>query len=127
MTSSNLDTAFHKKLSDLSESLAGFSASELTGYAPEQVRRAAEALVKAGRIVRFKVAPRRIRYFASEQAAQNYIASQSRVSQMKPAVISRTKARWKPEDPPVMTAKTKVYVAPPLPRDVLRTNTYQLY
>jgi hypothetical protein len=39
----------------------------------------------------------------------------------------RSKARWSPDEPGIITAKTRITKAPPLPRDVLRTNTFPVY
>lgn len=122
MTKPNLNTALHKKLLDLSETSSGFSASELTGYSPEQVRRGAEALVKAGDLVRHNVSPRRVRYFSNMKAAKQYTVGQNRATHM--AAGSRAKAPWKLDEPAIITSKTKIYIAPPLPRNVYRTNTY---
>ena len=70
MKSANLNSTFHIKLIELSASPSGFGASELTGFSPEQVRRAAEALVKAGKIMRAKVSSHRVRYFANDILAK---------------------------------------------------------
>ncbi len=41
------------------------------------------------------------------------------------AVIGpRSRASWAPEQPGVITSRTKITVAPPLPRRTFRTNTY---
>ncbi len=105
----------------MAENSTGFSASELTGYSPEAVRRAAEALVAAGRLVRSKVSPRRVRYFANAQLAQSYSAAPP-VRAM--AAGTRFKAAWRADEPGVITSRTKIIVAPTPPRGVYRTNTY---
>lgn len=120
----SLNSALHNKLVDLSEGPTGFSASELTGFSPEQVRRAAEALVKAGRIVRCKLPPRRVRYFKTEQNARTYAAGQAPRQPARPAGGARSKARWSADEPSRITPRTKIYIAPPAPRNVFRTNTY---
>ena len=124
MTNSHLQTNFHLKLIELSANPAGFGASELTGYSPEQVRRAAEALVKAGKIVRAKTAAQRVRYFANDALAKAHITGQAPARAIHSVAGARTKANWKPDAPMHITSKTKIYIAPPLPRDVFRTNTY---
>ncbi|HRP27638.1 MAG TPA: hypothetical protein PLG77_04315 [Burkholderiaceae bacterium] len=124
MSISNLQTNFHLKLIELSANPAGFGASELTGYSPEQVRRAAEALVKAGKIVRAKTASQRVRYFANDALARAHIAGQAPARATHAAAGSRAKANWTPDAPMHITPRTRIYIAPPLPRDVFRTNTY---
>lgn len=119
-----LDNTFHTHLLSLADTAAGFSASEVTGFSPEQVRRAAEALTKAGRIVRAKVSPRRVRYFANQRLADAYTASKAHTARPSVAGGSRSKATWRPDEPGLITPRTKIYVAPPLPQRVYRTNTY---
>lgn len=126
MTNSTATTTLSRKLSDLSQTPAGFSVSEITGYSPEQVRRIAEAMVKTGHMVRFKVSPRRIRYFANDRIAQQYSSQQttSLTLAARAGGGSKVKAPWKPDEAGRITSKTKIYIAPPLPRNVYRTNTY---
>ena len=124
MTNAKLNTTFHANLSTLSETPAGFSASDVTGFSPEQVRRAAEAMAAAGMIVRCKVSPRRVRYFKTDQLARSFLSGKAAAVRTRPAGGPRVKAPWKPEDPGLITPKTKIYIAPPLPRRVLKTNTY---
>ena len=114
----------HDKLISLAACPTGFGVSELTGYTPEQVRRAAESLVKEGRIVRSKVSPRRIRYFQDEQVAKRFVVGRFARHSMGAARSLSAKATWKPGEPAIITSKTKIYVAPPLPRNVFRSNTY---
>ena len=120
----NLNTALHNTLLSLSETSSGFASSEVTGYSPEQVRRAAEALVKAGRIVRCTVSPRRVRYFANDKLAQACAAGRARMARPSVGTGLRAKALWRPDQPAIITPRTKVFIAPPLPRNVFRTNTY---
>lgn len=126
MDNSNIQTNFHNKLISLSKTPSGFGVSELTGYSPAHVRRAAEMLVKANVIIRFKVTPRRVRYFSTEEIARRYssskLSSVALAAQSTPG--SRVKARWSPDAPMRITPKTKIVIAPPLPRNVFRTNTY---
>lgn len=124
MKSANLDSTFHIKLIELSGNTSGFGASELTGFSPEQVRRAAEALVKAGKIMRAKISSHRVRYFANEKLAQAFIAGQVPARAPHSAAGARTRAHWKPDAPMHITSRTKIIVAPPLPRNVFRSNTY---
>jgi hypothetical protein len=119
-----LDTNLHTTLVSLSDAASGFSASEVTGYSPEQVRRAANALAADGQIVRSKVTPRSVRYFKTDKLARQYIAGNAVAARPRSAGGPRSKAPWRPEDPAVITARTKIYVAPPLPHRVYRTNTY---
>lgn len=126
-TDKTLNTILHTKLVSLAETLSGFSASEVTGYSPEQVRRAAEALVRAGRIVRSAVSPRRIRYFANDQLARNFAAGKAKTGRSMSTIGPRTKAPWRADEPGLITPLTKIYVAPPLPRNVFRTNTYSQF
>ena len=116
MSQNNLNTTFHAQLSTLSETPAGFSASDVTGYSPEQVRRAAEAMAAAGMIVRCKVSSRRVRYFKTDELAKAFLSGKAAVVRARPAGGPRAKAPWKPEDPGLITPKTKIYIAPPLPR-----------
>ena len=129
MINENLNTTLHTKLVALAKTSAGFGASEITGYSAEQVRRAAEMLVKAEAVVRFKVSPRRVRYFASDDIARKY--SLGRASSVALAARgvpgSRVKANWAPDEPMRITSKTKIFRAPPLPRNVFRTNTYSKF
>lgn len=129
MTQLRIDTPIHRKLIDIAACPAGFSASEVTGHAPEHVRRAAEALVKAERLVRHLVSPRRVRYFATLEAAQQYRIGKSPVAGRAgpPGGGSGTKARWSPDEPGRITSKTRIVIAPPPPANVYRTNTYTLY
>lgn len=120
----NLNTALHNTLISNSEAPSGFASSEVTGYSPEQVRRAAEALVRAGRIVRHTVSPRRVRYFANEQLARECAAGLARMARPSVGTGLRTKAHWRPDQPAIITPHTKIHIAPSLPRNVFRTNTY---
>ncbi len=124
MTKLAINTVLHTNLITLSESNDGFAVSEVSGYSPEQVRRSAEALVTAGKIVRAKLSARRVRYFANDQLANAYSSSRTRTSRSQSSGGPRSKAPWRPEDPGIITAKTKIYIAPPPPDDVFRTNTY---
>lgn len=123
-TSTALNTTLHTKLISLSDSASGFSASEITGYSPAQVRVAAEALAKAGKVVRFKVSPRRIRYFANEKLAHAFKATPTRSSVTALTGGPRFKAGWSADEPALITSRTKIIKAPPLPTNVFRTNTY---
>lgn len=112
----------------LSETPGGFSASEVTGMAPEQVRRAAQALVKAGDLVRVRIGPRSVRYFRSAATAAAYQAAHGKLSPPKPALVGpRSKAAWSVDDPPIITSRTIFTQAAPLPGRVLKTNTYQQF
>jgi hypothetical protein len=128
-TETHTDTPIQRKLIDVAQDAAGFSASEVTGHSPEHVRRAAEALVKAGRLVRYNVSPRRVRYFATLEAAQKYQIGKSPVAGRSgpPGGGSGTKARWSPDEPGRITAKTRITIVPPPTARVYRTNTYTLY
>lgn len=127
MNISNTESTFQTSLINLSATPAGFSASDVTGYAPEQVRRAAEALAKAGKIVRIKISSRRVRYFANDKLAQAYVAGGLSGSRARPVLGARSKATWSPDEPGLITSRTKIHIAPPLPRRVFRTNTYQQF
>ena len=85
MTNAKLNTTFHANLSTLSETPAGFSASDVTGFSPEQVRRAAEAMAAAGMIVRCKVSPRRVRYFKTDQLARSFLSGKAAAVRTRPA------------------------------------------
>lgn len=124
MTTKPLNTTLHTTLETLSETPTGFSASEVTGYSPEQVRRAAEALVAAGRMHRANVSPRRVRYFASADLAQRYVAHRPSAAPQRMVAGARTKATWSPDEPGLITPQTKIIKAPSPPRGVYRTNTY---
>lgn len=120
----NLQSALHNKLVSLTEHAAGFSASEITGYSPAQVRRAAEALVAAERIVRYQVGPRRIRYFGSLDQARAFSPARTAAIHVGLAGGPRMRAGWKADEPAIITSRTKITIAPKLPRTVYRTNTY---
>lgn len=124
MTNSTIQSNFQLKLIELSASPSGFGSSELTGYSPEQVRRTAEGLAKAGKIIRAKVSAHRVRYFANDALAKAYIAGQAPARAPHSAAGSRTKANWKSDAPMRITPKTKIIIAPLLPRNVFRSNTY---
>ena len=111
----------------MSEAASGFSASDVTGYSPEQVRRAAEALVRAGRVVRSAVSPRRIRYFANERLAIACITGRNQQARTFKGASNRSKAPWSVDEPAIITSRTKIFKAPPLPRDVFRTNTFSQF
>ena len=123
-TAPNLQSALHTKLVSLTENAAGFSASEITGYSPAQVRRAAEALVAAERIVRYRVGPRRIRYFGNLEQARAFTPARTASIRIGLAGGPRLRANWKEGEPAIITSKTKITIAPRLPRNVYRTNTY---
>lgn len=123
-TESNLQSALHTKLVSLTENAAGFSASEITGYSPAQVRRAAEALVAAERIVRYRVGPRRIRYFGTLEQARAFSPERTAAVHVGLAGGPRMRANWKEGEPAIITSKTKITIAPRLAPDVYRTNTY---
>lgn len=126
-TQTTLPTTLHTRLLALAAEAAGFSASEVTGHSPAQVRNLAESLVKSGQLVRSKVTPRRVRYFASAELARNYRAAPpSRASGALPGG-QRFKARWSADEEAIITPQTRIVIAPPLPRRVLRTSTYQIF
>jgi hypothetical protein len=124
MNSTRLNTTLHTTLESLAQTPTGFSASEVTGYSPEQVRRAAEALVAADRLFRAKVSPRRVRYFANEKLAQGFMASRPVAAPQRMVAGSRVKAGWSVDEPGLITSRTKITKAPAPPRGVFRTNTY---
>jgi hypothetical protein len=124
MASDTLNTTLHTTLESLSKTPAGFSASEVTGYSPEQVRRAAQALVGAGRLHRANVSPRRVRYFADELLARNYTAKRPSGAPQRMVAGARTKATWSPDEPGLITPQTKIIRAPTPQRSVFRTNIY---
>lgn len=127
MHTTHTHTTLFDRLLSLAQCPAGFSASDVSGMAPETVRRGAEAMVREGRIVRATVSPRRIRYFVDDAQARAYLAARHKPVRPQAALGLRSKAPWRPEDPGLVTAHTKITVAPPLPRNVLRTNTYPVY
>jgi hypothetical protein len=122
----SLNTALHSTLENLADTPTGFSASEVTGYGPEQVRRAAEAMVAAGRLHRAQVSSRRVRYFSSPQRVQAFLSRKPAASATaRLAVVSqRAKAAWSPDEPGLITPETKITRAPAPPSGVYRTNTY---
>lgn len=119
-----LNTTLHTTLDTLAATPSGFSASEVTGYSPEQVRRAAEAMVAAGRIIRHKVSARRVRYFSDDKIAKAYMANRPSTAPQRMVAGSRAKAGWSVDDPGLITPRTKITKAPPPPSGVFRTNTY---
>ncbi len=124
MNTPQLNTTLHIRLIALSDSDTGFSASEITGYSPAQVRSTAEALVKAEKMIRCKVSPRRVRYFATEKLAGAYKAAPARGAVTALSGGPRFKAGWAADEPALITSRTKIIKAPPLPNNVYRTNTY---
>lgn len=68
--------------------------------------------------------PRRVRYFADETLAQAYQPGQMRAAAPVLSGGPRAKARWSPDEPAVITSRTRITIAPPLPRNVYRTNSY---
>ena len=124
MSSGKLNTTLHTTLLKISENPGGFSASEITGYSPETVRRAAEALVADGQLHRANVSARRVRYFSNEAQAKQYSTAKAASPTNLAAGSLRMKAAFKPEDPPIITARTRITVAPSPPTTVFRTNTY---
>ena len=124
MNTPQLNTTLHLRLLTVSDTDTGFSASEITGYSPAQVRSTAEALVKAGKMVRSKVSPRRVRYFLTDKLAGAYKAAPTRGAVTALSGGPRFKAGWAADEPALITARTKIIVAPPLPQNVFRTNTY---
>ena len=122
----SLNTALHLSLDNLGDTPTGFSASEVTGYGPEQVRRAAEAMVAAGRLHRAQVSSRRVRYFSTPERVQAFLARKPAASTTaRLAIVSqRAKAAWSPDEPGLITPETKITRAPSPPSGVYRTNTY---
>ncbi len=127
MTKKALQTTLHLTLESLAQTPAGFSASEVTGYSPEQVRRAAEALVSDGRLCRANVSARRVRYFVRPAQADAYVRERPRASAQPMVAGSRAKASWSADEPGLITPQTRIIRATPAPRDVYRTNTYQQF
>ena len=117
-------TTLQTRLLNLAAESAGFSASEITGFSPQTVRSAAAALVKTGALVSARVSPRRVRYFANQTLARAYKAKPSRSSVTTLSAGPRFKAAWRADEPAIITPRTKITIAPPLPRDVFRTATY---
>lgn len=124
MNTPSLQTTLHITLENISNTVSGFSASEVTGYSPEQVRRAAEALVGAGRLHRAKVSPRRVRYFATERLARDFVASRPSTAPQRLATGLRVKASWSVDEPGLITPETKITRAQTPQQGVFRTNTY---
>jgi hypothetical protein len=127
MSKNALQTTLHLTLESLAETPAGFSASEVTGYSPEQVRRAAEALVADGRLCRANVSARRVRYFVRSAQADAYIRERPRATPQPMVAGSRAKAAWSVDEPGLITPQTRIVRATPPPCDVYRTNTYQQF
>lgn len=121
------NSTLHTNLLAISNTAAGFSASDVTGFSPELVRRTAESMVRQGLIVRATVSPRRVRYFANPTLASAYAAGQSRPTQSQVSIGMRTKAPWRADEPALITPSTRIVIAPPLPRNVYRTNTYSQF
>jgi len=124
MQNSSLNTALHTTLENIAKTPTGFAASEVTGYSPEQVRRAAEALVQAGRLQRAKVSPRRVRYFASDALAQAYVQRRPTAAPQRMVAGSRAKAAWSVDEPGLITPQTKIVRATTPACTLYRTNTY---
>ncbi|MEO7245754.1 MAG: hypothetical protein ABIX12_11485 [Rubrivivax sp.] len=124
ITPPSLHTTLHTTLENLGSTPAGFSASEVTGYGPEQVRRAAEALVVAKRLHRAQVSARRVRYFSTIKRLQDFLARKPAALPQRLAVSQRAKAGWSTDEPGLITAQTKITRAPAPPSGVYRTNTY---
>lgn len=118
------NTSLHARLVALTEEPAGFAASEVTGYSAAQVRKAAEAMAEAGLLIRWKVSPRRVRYFSTEDQARGFKPAPVVGRVAGPNGGARMKAGWSADEPGIITPQTKITIAPRLPRDVYRSNTY---
>lgn len=118
------NTSLHARLVSLTEEPAGFAASEVTGYSAAQVRKAAEAMAEANLLVRWKVSPRRVRYFATEEQARAFKPAPVTGRVAGPNGGTRMKAGWSTDEPGIITPQTKITIAPRLPRNVYRSNTY---
>ena len=112
------------RLTTLAANAGGFSASEITGLSAAQVRQAAEALVASGHIVRHRVAARRIRYFGTLAQAEAFTKNRVRSVRVGVSGGPRSRASWRADEPGIITPRTKITIAPRLPRSVFRTNTY---
>ena len=62
--------------------------------------------------------------FKTDEQARVFMTGKAAAERPRLAGGPRVKAPWKPEDPGLITPNTKIYVAPPLPRRVFKTNTY---
>jgi hypothetical protein len=111
-------------LISLTEQAAGFAASEVTGYSAAQVRKAAEGMAETGLMLRWNVSPRRVRYFANEDQAKNYKPTPVAGRVAGPSSGPRMKAGWAADEPAIITSQTKITIAPRLPSNVYRSNTY---
>ena len=87
MSKTTQKTPLQNLLITTSENAAGFSVSGITGYAPELVRRVANALVKSGDLVRAKLGARSVRYFANDDLARAYQAGQAPARRGATAVL----------------------------------------
>lgn len=118
------NTSLHARLISLTEEPAGFAASEVTGYSAAQVRKAAEAMAEAGLLMRWNVSPRRVRYFSNEEQALAFKPAPVTGRVAGPNGGTRMKAGWSADEPGIITPQTKITIAPRLPRNVYRSNTY---
>ena len=77
--------------------------------------------------MRSAVSPRRIRYFANERLAKACIAGRIQQARTYKGSSSCAKAPWSADGPGIITSHTKIFKAPPLPRNVFRTNTFSQF
>jgi hypothetical protein len=121
----DLNTTLHQQLRTLGRAAAGFSSSDVSGFSPEHVYKVAQALVKAGELHRVRMPNRRVRYFADADQAHRAIQAENQGSARRtPTLGTRAKPLWSPDEPGLITSRTKITKAPPLPDNVYRTNTY---
>ena len=109
----------------------GVCVAEVTGFSATQIRAAIWHLTQAGALHRARLAHKVVRYFTDAQRAAEY----ERLHRRAPASPATTMGQrnnpthksmraWWPEDAPmVITEKTKITRAKPLPQPT-RTNTH---
>lgn len=102
----------------------GVSLSEISGTPARAAREVAASLVRSGELVSAKHG-RSPRLFVSQEAADAWNGESGDIAPTSFRISRRTVAVERGE--PVITAKTKFTIAPPMPERPPRTNTYSQF
>lgn len=114
----------------------GVSVAEVSGFTAEAVSMALYRLRKIGKVHAARLSHKKVRYFIEADVAQDYEKAHKRIS-MDAAPTNHTgrminmsgkhqRAWWPPDAPMVITEKTRITVAQPLPQPT-RTNTHSVW
>lgn len=127
------------RLLELSKRPDGVRRSDCADLKNDQFYKAAAALIRAGKIIKFQISLRNCRWFDTEANAQAW-ATRTGTTKRAPSPAKPRATAAKGTHPtvrvphwggparmpgePVITERTKVTIAPPPPQRLLRTNTY---